>query len=227
MNPKSRPKTGFRQKNQDELSQVKAELNKGKVYMSINVLNPVELRRKILMKDPIQANKTERYRSVVENSNEFLKKIKRGEAEDILEDLYEDIVEEKEFSDCLSDLSVSVIELKDNFKDVMNINELLDASNIQQLQKTLQENPESYLPKDYSGLKAVLEDLRGKLDDLRVKYNEALNGVNTQNEELRSSAQKTYEEYKQMRKALYKGRKILKEKRKISQEKSKYSRSIL
>ena len=32
---------------------IKAELNKGKIYMKINVLNPVVLRKKMVMKDPI------------------------------------------------------------------------------------------------------------------------------------------------------------------------------
>ena len=43
-------------------------------------------------KDKAQANKTERFRSVTENTNEFLRNLKNRK--NIMEDLFEDIEEE-------------------------------------------------------------------------------------------------------------------------------------
>ena len=190
---------------------IKAELNKGKIYMTLNLLQPIsEYKDMAAVKEPIQSNKTERYRSVVENSNEFLKKIKGKKANEIMEDLYEDINKSSEFSDGLSDLSISIIDM-DEDKEELDIRELVNDDYLAGLRGLIERG--DVLPDDVDKLKQLNEVLLTKYNELSKMYNETLCEYKAQNEELRQKAKKLYEEYKQIKKEVYKGRVALKKKK--------------
>ena len=190
---------------------IKAELNKGKIYMTLNLLQPISEYKDIAaVKEPIQSNKTERYRSVVENSNEFLKKIKGKKANEIMEDLYEDINKSSEFSDGLSDLSISIIDM-DEDKEELDIRELVNDDYLAGLRGLIERG--DVLPDDVDKLKQLNEVLLTKYNELSKMYNETLCEYKAQNEELRQKAKKLYEEYKQIKKEVYKGRVALKKKK--------------
>ena len=191
---------------------IKAELNKGKIYMTLNLLQPISEYKDIAaVKEPIQSNKTERYRSVVENSNEFLKKIKGKKANEIMEDLYEDINKSSEFSDGLSDLSISIIDMEEDKNGELDIRELVSDDYLNGLRELIQNG--DVLPDDVEKLKQLNEVLLTKYNELSKMYNETLSEYNAQNEELRQKAKKLYEEYKQIKKEVYKGRVALKKKK--------------
>lgn len=194
---------------------IKAELNKGKIYMKLTLLQPISQFKDVpIMKEPIQANKTERYRSIVENSNEFLKKIKNKKPNEIVEDLYEDINKSREFDDGLSDLSISIIDGEDEEKkEALDLKGLLtDDMLLNNLKKTLEMRGPHGLPKDLDKLKQLNEVLLSKFLELSKAYNESITTYNSQNEELRQKAKKIYEEYKEIKKEVYKGRVELKKK---------------
>ena len=191
---------------------IKAELNKGKIYMTLNLLQPIsEYKDMAAVKEPIQSNKTERYRSVVENSNEFLKKIKGKKANEIMEDLYEDINKSSEFSDGLSDLSISIIDMDEDKEGELDIRELVNDDYLAGLRGLIERG--DVLPDDVDKLKQLNEVLLTKYNELSKMYNETLCEYKAQNEELRQKAKKLYEEYKQIKKEVYKGRVALKKKK--------------
>ena len=191
---------------------IKAELNKGKIYMTLNLLQPISEYKDIAaVKEPIQSNKTERYRSVVENSNEFLKKIKGKKANEIMEDLYEDINKSSEFSDGLSDLSISIIDMDEDKEGELDIRELVNDDYLAGLRGLIERG--DVLPDDVDKLKQLNEVLLTKYNELSKMYNETLCEYKAQNEELRQKAKKLYEEYKQIKKEVYKGRVALKKKK--------------
>ena len=191
---------------------IKAELNKGKIYMTLNLLQPIsEYKDLAAVKEPIQSNKTERYRSVVENSNEFLKKIKGKKANEIMEDLYEDINKSSEFSDGLSDLSISIIDMDEDKEGELDIRELVNDDYLAGLRGLIERG--DVLPDDVDKLKQLNEVLLTKYNELSKMYNETLCEYKAQNEELRQKAKKLYEEYKQIKKEVYKGRVALKKKK--------------
>lgn len=200
---------------------IKAELNKGKIYMSINILDPVELKKNILIKDPITANKTERFRSIVENSNAFLKKIKSKKTDEIMEDLYEDLDEYAkmgEFDDGLSDLSISIIDLNEEGRDEIDIAELANGDYLKELNDLIKENAENILPKDSDTLIKMNDELYQRYIELKTQYNETLGEINKETEEMRIKAREFYEKYKVMKAEIYKRRKALKEKKKELKE---------
>ena len=200
---------------------IKAELNKGKIYMNINILDPVELKKNILIKDPITANKTERFRSIVENSNAFLKKIKSKKPDEIMEDLYEDLDEYAkmgEFDDGLSDLSISIIDLNEEGRDGIDIAELANGDYLQELNELIKEDAENILPKDADALIKMNDDLYQRYIELKTQYNETLGAINKETEEMRIKAKEFYEKYKVMKAEIYKRRKALKEKKKELKE---------
>ena len=191
---------------------IKAELNKGKIYMTLNLLQPISEYKDIAaVKEPIQSNQTERYRSVVENSNEFLKKIKGKKANEIMEDLYEDINKSSEFSDGLSDLSISIIDMDEDKEGELDIRELVNDDYLAGLRGLIERG--DVLPDDVDKLKQLNEVLLTKYNELSKMYNETLCEYKAQNEELRQKAKKLYEEYKQIKKEVYKGRVALKKKK--------------
>lgn len=191
---------------------IKAELNKGKIYMTLTLLSPIsEYKDVAAVKEPIQSNKTERYRSIVENSNEFLKKIKGKKANEIMEDLYEDINKSSEFSDGLSDLSISIIDMDEDKEGELDIRELVNDDYLAGLRGLIERG--DVLPDDVDKLKQLNEVLLTKYNELSKMYNETLCEYKAQNEELRQKAKKLYEEYKQIKKEVYKGRVALKKKK--------------
>ena len=191
---------------------IKAELNKGKIYMTLNLLQPIsEYKDMAAVKEPIQSNKTERYRSVVENSNEFLKKIKGKKANEIMEDLYEDINKSSEFSDGLSDLSISIIDMDEDKEGELDIRELVNDDYLAGLRGLIERG--DVLPDDVDKLKQLNEVLLTKYNELSKMYNETLCEYKAQNEELKKKKKKLYEEYKQIKKEVYKGRVALKKKK--------------
>ena len=191
---------------------IKAELNKGKIYMTLTLLSPIsEYKDVAAVKEPIQSNKTERYRSIVENSNEFLKKIKGKKSNEIIEDLYEDINKSSEFSDGLSDLSISIIDMDEDKEGELDIRELVNDDYLAGLRGLIERG--DVLPDDVDKLKQLNEVLLTKYNELSKMYNETLCEYKAQNEELRQKAKKLYEEYKQIKKEVYKGRVALKKKK--------------
>lgn len=196
---------------------IKAEINLGKIQLDINFIDSIDSKKKTtVIKEPIQSNKSERFRSVVENSNEFLKKIKQKKGTEIMEELYEDIeppeVHYEQFDDGLSDLSISIIDGEEDDKDGIELTELINDKFHNQLKELFDGDCEAILPKDPAKLKEMNEMLFTKFKELSESYEKTLTAMNISNERMRLQAKDFYEKYKEIKSDVYKERLIFRDK---------------
>ncbi len=177
------------------------EINSSKIYITIKLLEPIEnLKNENNKKDnnkKINPKKLNLDNNNHTNSNENI----------------DDLQINNQFDDDLSDLSISLIEDKEE-KNEEPINIIINDDYIQKLKHLISSDFEKFLPKDIEKLKQMNELLYNKFTELSNLYNENLIALNNNNEEIRQKAKKYYEDYKKLKKEIYKGRVELKKKNK-------------
>ena len=177
------------------------EINSSKIYITIKLLEPIEnLKNENNKKDnnkKINPKKLNLDNNNHTNSNENI----------------DDLQINNQFDDDLSDLSISLIEDKEE-KNEEPINIFINDDYIQKLKQLISSDFEKFLPKDIEKLKQMNELLYNKFTELSNLYNENLITLNNNNEEIRQKAKKYYEDYKNLKKEIYKGRVELKKKNK-------------
>ena len=177
------------------------EINSSKIYITIKLLDPIEnLKNENNKKDnnkKINPKKLNLDNNNHTNSNENI----------------DDLQINNQFDDDLSDLSISLIEDKEE-KNEEPINIFINDDYIQKLKQLISSDFEKFLPKDIEKLKQMNELLYNKFTELSNLYNENLIALNNNNEEIRQKAKKYYEDYKNLKKEIYKGRVELKKKNK-------------
>ena len=177
------------------------EINSSKIYITIKLLDPIEnLKNENNKKDnnkKINPKKLNLDNNNHTNSNENI----------------DDLQINNQFDDDLSDLSISLIEDKEE-KNEEPINIFINDDYIQKLKQLISSDFEKFLPKDIEKLKQMNELLYNKFTELSNLYNENLITLNNNNEEIRQKAKKYYEDYKNLKKEIYKGRVELKKKNK-------------
>ena len=177
------------------------EINSSKIYITIKLLDPIEnLKNENNKKDnnkKINPKKLNLDNNNHTNSNENI----------------DDLQINNQFDDDLSDLSISLIEDKEE-KNEEPINIFINDDYIQKLKQLISSDFEKFLPKDIEKLKQMNELLYNKFTELSNLYNENLITLNNNNEEIRQKAKKYYEDYKKLKKEIYKGRVELKKKNK-------------
>ena len=177
------------------------EINSSKIYITIKLLDPIEnLKNENNKKDnnkKINPKKLNLDNNNHTNSNENI----------------DDLQINNQFDDDLSDLSISLIEDKEE-KNEEPINIFINDDYIQKLKHLISSDFEKFLPKDIEKLKQMNELLYNKFTELSNLYNENLITLNNNNEEIRQKAKKYYEDYKNLKKEIYKGRVELKKKNK-------------
>jgi hypothetical protein len=158
---------------------LKDDLNSGKIYSTIELKeSPADYQKKVLLYAP--------------SSNE--------QKENVVE------VPKRQFDDNLSDVSISIVETKEEDREGLELEQFIEYEYIEGLKLLLQNDYKNILPNDFVKLKQLNEILYGKFIDLSNAYNETLYSLSSINEEIRQQAKKYYDEYKLLKKDVYNGR---------------------
>ena len=118
----------------------------------------------------------------------------------------ENIPKKIEFLDNLSDVSISILDTKEEDREGLELEKFIEYEYIEGLKLLLQNDYKNILPNDFVKLRQLNEILYGKYIDLSNAYNETLYSLTSLNEEMRQQAKKYYDEYKLLKKDVYNGR---------------------
>ena len=118
----------------------------------------------------------------------------------------ENIINKIEFNDNISDVSISILDTKEEDREGLELEQFIEYEYIEGLKLLLQNDYKNILPNDFIKLKQLNEILYGKYIDLSNAYNETLYSISSLNEEIRQQAKKYYDEYKLLKKDVYNGR---------------------
>ena len=118
----------------------------------------------------------------------------------------ENFLKKMEFNDNLSDVSISILDTKEEDREGLELEQFIEYEYIEGLKLLLQNDYKNILPNDFVKLRQLNEILYGKYIDLSNAYNETLYSISSFNEEIRQQAKKYYEEYKLLKKDVYNGR---------------------
>ena len=178
---------------------LKNEINNGKINVKIELQeNPEEYKTKLLLyqKDNQNANNND-----INNNNRknFNFNLKDGENNRNIQ-----------FDDNLSDVSISILDVKEEDRKGLDIEQLIDDDYIENLKQIIKNNYQKILPKDPAKLKQINESLYKKFINLSNTYNEVLYSLATTGEEIREETKKFYDDYKLLKKDIYNGRVELK-----------------
>ena len=84
--------------------------------------------------------------------------------------------------------------------------ELLNIDDINKMKNLFENDFQRILPNDINSLKTYNQNLYNKYRELGNQYNEILKGINSENEKIRNKAINYYNNYKELKKKLYKMR---------------------
>ena len=157
---------------------LKNDQGNGKIYATIE------------LKDPI---------------DEFKKKVSLLQG-DLGQSQIENLPKKIEFSDNISDVSISILDTKEEDREGLELEQFIEYEYIEGLKLLLQNDYKNILPNDFIKLRQLNEILYGKYIDLSNAYNETLYSLSSLNEEIRQQAKKYYDEYKLLKKDVYNGR---------------------
>ena len=141
--------------------------------------------------------------------DEFKKKVgvyTKADSTDVGGVKNENIQKKIEFTDNLSDVSISILDTKEEDREGLELEQFIEYEYIEGLKLLLQNDYKNILPNDFVKLRQLNEILYGKYIDLSNAYNETLYSLSSLNEEIRQQAKKYYEEYKLLKKDVYNGR---------------------
>ena len=158
---------------------LKDDLNSGKIYATIELKEPQpDFQKKAMLFPPPQTGPNENAQDIPKNK----------------------------FDDNLSDVSISIVETKEEDREGLELDQFIEYEYIEGLKLLLQNDYKNILPNDFVKLKQLNEILYGKFIDLSQAYNETLYSLSSINEEIRQQAKKYYDEYKLLKKDVYNGR---------------------
>ena len=115
-----------------------------------------------------------------------------------------------QFDDNLSDVSISILDVKEEDRKGLDLEKLIDDDYIEDLKQIIENNYQKILPKDPVKLKQMNESLYKKFINLSNTYNEVLYSLATTGEEIREETKKFYDDYKLLKKDIFNGRVELK-----------------
>ena len=87
----------------------------------------------------------------------------------------------------------------DDNKANNELNKLISLDQINQLKEILKKDYKKIFPNDINEMKTLNENLYQKYNQLSIKYNEILKGLNTNNENMRRKIVECYNEYKDLK----------------------------
>jgi hypothetical protein len=173
-------------------------------------------------KDKASANKTEKYRSITEHSNDFLRSLKNKKnltAEDIFEDIEEEekavLPQKEEFNDGLSDVSISIIDNQEDNReiDIEKMNFEIDEL-VSKIKVIFDNKIDEILPQDPQELKNFVKNFTSQIGNISESYSQNLLTLADINKRIKFQAKDYYERYKETKKVFKKERRELKQKSK-------------
>ena len=159
-----------------------------------------------LLKDDLNAGKIYATIELKESSSDFQKKTMLYPSNVTSSKDNNPEIPKNQFDDNLSDVSISIVETKEEDRDGLELEQFIEYEYIEGLKLLLQNDYKNILPNDFIKLKQLNEILYGKFIDLSNAYNETLYSLASINEEIRQQAKKYYDEYKLLKKDVYNGR---------------------
>ena len=178
----------------------KNEINSGKINVKIELQeNLEEYKTKLLLyqKDNQNVNNNENNNNSIRKNYNFNLKDNENNRN-------------VQFDDNLSDVSISILDVKEEDRKGLDLNQLIDDDYIENLKQIIEDNYQQILPKDPIKLKQMNESLYKKFINLSNTYNEVLYSLATTGEEIREETKKFYDDYKLLKKDIYNGRVELK-----------------
>ena len=176
---------------------LKNELNNGKINVKIELQDNLEEYKTKLLLYQKENNQSNNNINDINNRKNF--NLKENENS-----------RNVQFDDNLSDVSISILDVKEEDRKGLNLDELIEDDYIENLKQIIQDNYQQILPKDPAKLKQMNENLYKKFINLSNSYNEALYSLATTGEEIREETKKFYEDYKLLKNDIYNGRVELK-----------------
>ena len=176
---------------------LKNELNNGKINVKIELQDNLEEYKTKLLLYQKENNQSNNNINDINNRKNF--NLKENENN-----------RNVQFDDNLSDVSISILDVKEEDRKGLNLDELIEDDYIENLKQIIQDNYQQILPKDPAKLKQMNENLYKKFINLSNSYNEALYSLATTGEEIREETKKFYEDYKLLKNDIYNGRVELK-----------------
>ena len=176
---------------------LKNELNNGKINVKIELQDNLEEYKTKLLLYQKENNQSNNNINDINNRKNF--NLKENENN-----------RNVQFDDNLSDVSISILDVKEEDRKGLNLDELIEDDYIENLKQIIQDNYQQILPKDPAKLKQMNENLYKKFINLSNSYNEALYSLATTGEEIREETKKFYEDYKILKNDIYNGRVELK-----------------
>ncbi len=173
-------------------------------------------------KDKASANKTEKYRSITEHSNDFLRSLKNKKnltAEDIFEDIEEEekaaLPQKEEFNDGLSDVSISIIDNQEDNReiDIEKMNFEIDEL-VSKIKVIFDNKIDEILPQDPEELKNFVKNFTSQIGNISENYSQNLLTLADINKRIKFQAKDYYERYKETKKVFKRERRELKQKSK-------------
>ena len=159
-----------------------------------------------LLKDDLNTGKIYATIELKESSSDFQKKTMLYPSNAIGSKDNAPEIPKNQFNHNLSDVSISIVETKEEDRDGLELEQFIEYEYIEGLKLLLQNDYKNILPNDFIKLKQLNEILYGKFIDLSNAYNETLYSLASINEEIRQQAKKYYDEYKLLKKDVYNGR---------------------
>ena len=214
-----------------EIKEMKEMKKIGKIFMQVQLLDPFEEWKKNfknLIKKKTGNKLKASNKKIINDSNNSNSKnnninSKNNNNSQIIKK-QSSIKKPKKEENILSEITVEPIyddEIDDN-KAINELNKLISLENINQLKEILKKDYKKIFPNDINALKSLNENLYKQFNELSIKYNEILQGLNNANENTRKKAVKYYEEYKDLKEKLEQKKNEYSNKQKnINNEKSK------
>ena len=160
----------------------------GKIYMEIHLLDPI---------DSWEINSNTPKRKGNQKQNNQQSNNKAGNEKKSL------------FDDNISLVNVSKIEDDNEFTSIntlSNNDDLLNTDYMNQIKHILETEHQRILPNDINSLKLYNQNLYNKYRELEKQYNEVLTGISSTNEQIRNKTVNYWNNYKELKKKLYKMR---------------------
>ena len=176
----------------------KNEVNNGKINVKIELQENLEeyKTKLVLYQKDNQASNSNEKNNIRKNYNFNLKDAENNR--------------NVQFDDNLSDVSISILDVKEEDRKGLDLEQLIDDDYIEDLKQIIENNYQKILPKDPAKLKQMNESLYKKFINLSNTYNEVLYSLATTGEEIREETKKFYDDYKLLKKDIFNGRVELK-----------------
>ena len=186
-----------------EMKDMKDMKKIGKIFMQIQLLDPIEEWKKNLKNINKKKTGPKLKNSNISNNDNLSNNNNSNNNPPSCKTSNKQLSDKvpKKSGDILSEVNIEPInddEIEDN-NAINELNKLISLEHINQLKEILKKDYKKILPNDINALKSFNENLYQKYNQLSIKYNEILKGLNNSNENIRKKAIEYFNEYKDLK----------------------------